>query len=214
MTMGEHRQQQSTTVPALGPQGGSLLYAGRPFSLAELQAMAIDGLVVNIFGPAYVAAGEPVTSVHRALAAHAALPQPIRHKVVLGRLTAAWVYGCSPPGRKVTVLLDHRYRATSQGRHRSIHLHEVALGPLDTMSISGVQITSPLRTALDIAVYARDEDAVRILLALSADARLKCPLGYILQALQIRERMPGKNVALKRLTAALDLRQHQAGGNA
>jgi hypothetical protein len=212
MTMGEHRQQPSTTVPAPSSQGGGLLYAGQPFSLAELQAMAIDGLVVNIYGPAYVAAGEPVTSVHRALAAHAALPQPIRHKVVLGRLTAAWVYGCSPPGNKITVLLDHRYRATSQGRHRSIHLHEVALGPLDTLNISGVQITSPLRTALDIAVYARDEDAVRILLALSSDPRLKCPLGYIRQALQIRERMPGKNVALRRLAAALDLRKQQAGG--
>ncbi|NMR31738.1 hypothetical protein [Crystallibacter degradans] len=59
MTMGEQRQQPSTTITAPGSQGG-VLYAGRPFSLAELQAMAIDGLVVNIYGLIGI---EGVTSV-------------------------------------------------------------------------------------------------------------------------------------------------------
>jgi hypothetical protein len=183
--------------------GPRLLLPGRPFSGNELRAMALDGLLVNVLEAGYIGSTEAVTPAHRALAAAAVLPAGFRRKVVLGRLTAAWVYGCAPPEAKVTVLLDHRYRATSQGRCRSVRIHEVSLGASDTVGMAGVPVTSPLRTALDLAVHAPDEDAVPALLALSSIPALKCPLGYIRQTLQLRPRMPGKAKALERINSAL-----------
>jgi AbiEi antitoxin C-terminal domain len=190
--------------------GSRLLLPGLPFSRNELRAMELDGLLVNVFAAGFVGATETITPAHRALAAAALLPRGISRKVVLGRLTAAWVYGCAEPAPKVTVLMDHRYRATSQGRNRSVNIHEVSLGTSDTVSMAGVQVTSPLRTALDIAVHAADDEAVPALLALSAVPALKCPLGYVRQTLQLRQRMPGKAKALDRVSAALE----QRGGKA
>ncbi|EMY35736.1 hypothetical protein D477_002773 [Arthrobacter crystallopoietes BAB-32] len=183
---------------------------GRPFSGNELRAMELDGLLVNVLEGGYVGAMDTVTPAHRALAAAALVPEGFRHKVALGRMTAAWVYGCAEPAEKIAVLLDHRYRATSQGRCRAIHIHEVMLGPSDTVSMAGVAVTSPLRTALDIAVHAPEEDAVPALLALSSAPALKCPLGYVRQALQSRDRLPGKARALERIAAALAARAGEA----
>lgn len=193
----------ASPATAPGPLRPSLLLPGRPFSGNELRAMELDGLLVHVFETGYIGSTEPITPAHRALAAAAVLPAGFRRKVVLGRLTAAWVYGCAPPEPKVTVLLDHRYRATSQGRCRAVRIHEVALGSADTVGMAGVPVTSPLRTALDVAVHAPDEDAVPALLALSSVPALKCPLGYIRQTLQLRPRMPGKAKALERVNSAL-----------
>ncbi|MFD1212446.1 type IV toxin-antitoxin system AbiEi family antitoxin [Arthrobacter sp. GCM10027362] len=180
-----------------------VLQPGRVHTHNELRAMRLDGLVEHVFGPAYVAAGEPVTAGHRAQAARAALPEQIRGKVVIGRLTAAWVYGCAPPPQKVSVLLDHRFRTTSQGRCRTAAIHEVSLGPFDTAVVAGVPVTTAQRTALDIALHAPEEAAVPALLALSADRDLDCPLRYIRQALLAKSRLPGKRQALARIERVL-----------
>ncbi|NKX54080.1 type IV toxin-antitoxin system AbiEi family antitoxin [Arthrobacter mobilis] len=180
-----------------------VLRPGRMHTLNELRAMRLEGLVENIYGPAYVRAGDPVTAAHRALAAQAALPGQIRAKVVIGRLSAAWIYSCAPAPQKVAVLLDHRFRTTSQGRCRTVAIHEVSLGPLDTTTMGRVPVTAPLRTALDIALHAAEEPAVQALRALAADSSLECPLDYIRQALQARSRLPGKRQALERIERVL-----------
>ncbi|MCG2624624.1 hypothetical protein LVY72_22300 [Arthrobacter sp. I2-34] len=192
-------------VPARSAAAGAspVLLPGRLHTHNELRAMRLDGLVESVYGPAYLPAGRRVAAAHRALAARAALPEPIRGKVVIGRLSAAWIYGCAPPPDKVTVLLDHRFRTTSQGRCRSAAVHEVTLGPLDATSVAGVAVTTALRTALDIALYVPEESAVPALLSLAADHRLHCPLDYIRQALQARSRLPGKRQALERIERVL-----------
>jgi hypothetical protein len=191
------RSAGDTGVPTV------VLQPGRLHTHNELRAMRLDGLVENVYGPAYVPAGRTVTAAHRALAARAALPEQLRGKVVIGRLSAAWVYGCAGPPDKVAGLLDHRFRTTSQGRCRSAAIHEVTLGPLDAITVAGVPVTTALRTALDIALYVPEEAAVPALVSLAADAQLACPLDYIRQALLARSRLPGKRQALERIERVL-----------
>jgi hypothetical protein len=64
-------------------------------------------------------------------------------------------------------------------------------------------VTTALRTALDVALHAPEEDAVQALHALSAEPRLGCPLEYIRQALLARSRLPGKQQALARVERVL-----------
>jgi hypothetical protein len=118
-------------------------------------------------------------------------------------MSAAWIYGCAPPPTTVSALLDHRYRTTSQGRCRAASIHEVSLGPLDTTTVAGVPVTTALRTALDIALHAPEEEAVPALLALAADAALGCPPDYIRQVLLARIRLPGRRQALARIERVL-----------
>jgi len=191
--------------PACSPGADppALLQPGRLHTHNELRAMRLDGLVQHVYGPAYLPAGRAASADHRALAARAALPAQLRGKVVIGRLSAAWIYGCAPPPEKVAGLLDHRFRTTSQGRCRSAAIHEVTLGPLDATTIAGVPVTTVLRTALDVALYVPEEAAVPALLSLAADTGLACPLDYIRQALLARSRLPGKRQALERIERVL-----------
>lgn len=165
--------------------------------------MRLEGLLVNVYGPGFALLWEPVTPRHRAAAAYFSLPGHVRRKVVLGRMTAAWVYGCAPAPQKLSVLLDHRHRTTSQGRYRLALIHEVALGPLDTVTIGGVPVSTPLRTALDVALHAPDQEAAPVLRALAGASGLGCQLDAVRQAVEARPRLPGKSRALQRLDAAM-----------
>ncbi|WP_169303933.1 type IV toxin-antitoxin system AbiEi family antitoxin [Arthrobacter sp. CAU 1506] len=180
-----------------------VLRPGHPFSRSELECMRLDGLLVNVYGPGFALPWDQVTPRHRAAAAFFSLPEQVRRKVVLGRLTAAWVYGCAPEPQKLSVLLDHRHRATSQGRYRLALIHEVTLGPLDTVTIGGVPVSTPLRTALDVALHAPEPDAVRVLCALAQAKSLGCRLDVIRQAIEAKPRLPGKARALERIDTAL-----------
>lgn len=186
-------------------QTPAVLRPGHPFSRSELECMRLDGLLVNVYGPGYVLPWDQITPRHRAAAAFYSLPEYLRRKVVLGRLTAAWIYGCAPAPQKLTVLLDHRRRTTSQGRYRPALIHEVTLGPLDTVTIGGVPVSTPLRTALDVALHAPDAAAVRVLTALADAKGLDCPLDTIRQAVIARPRLPGKSRALERLDTAMGI---------
>lgn len=198
-------------LPEVTSTGGALFSAGGIFSAAELQAMELDGLLRRVYADTYVRWDIEPDPVCRALAAAHCIPVRLRPRIMLGRLSAAWVYGCAPPPRKLELLIDHRRRTTALPPFSGSVLHEVQLGPADGMDIAGLAVTTPLRTAMDIALHARPEEAVRTLLALAADPVLRCPLGYITSALRAGGRLPGKSAALARLAQAMD---PDAGGTA
>jgi len=81
-------------------------------------------------------------------------------------------------------------------------MHQVSLGPFDVNLVGGVPVTTPLRTALDIAVHGEDRDAVAILRAIGRDRELDCPLRLVEAALLNASRVPGKTRALSRVRAA------------
>ena len=104
-----------------------------------------------------------VSAQLRARAAANAVPAPVRQRVVAGRMTAAWIYGCAEEPDKLALLVDAKRRISSLRSTRGCTLHEVRLGPFDVVSMGGLMVSSPLRTAVDIALHV---DAHRALPAL------------------------------------------------
>lgn len=182
--------------------GGALFHAGDIFTSAELQAMRLDGLVSLVFGDSYLRSDFREDAATRSQAAARSVPRSIRPRVALGRSCAAWIYGCAPPPALISLVTDHRRRTTALPPFTPAVMHQVALGPFDVNMVGGVSVTTPLRTALDIAVHGEDHDAVAILQAIGRAPELDCPLRLVEAALVNTSRVPGKTRALTRLRSA------------
>ncbi|MGW9412458.1 type IV toxin-antitoxin system AbiEi family antitoxin [Arthrobacter cupressi] len=191
-----------TATPTLTEPGLPLqeLYSpGDVFSHAELQSMAFDGVLQPLYGESFTAPGESVTPRLRARAAGLVVPEHIRQKVVAGRMTAAWIYGCGNAPERLSLLVDAKHRISSLRSTRGCILHEVRLGPLDVMSIGGLLVTSPLRTAVDVALHVEAERAVPALQALLDRADLGIRLRLLVLAVEATPRVPHKKAALAKL---------------
>lgn len=189
-------------VPVVTSTGGALFHAGEVFTSAELQAMRLEGLVRLVIGDSYLRSDFSEDPAARSRSAARSVPRSLRSRVALGRTCAAWVYGCAPPPGLISLVTDHRRRTTALPPFTPAVMHQVALGPFDVNLVGGVSVTTPLRTALDIAVHGEDRDALDILRAIGRAPELDCPLRLVEAALVNTPRVPGKTRALTRLRMA------------
>ncbi|MGZ4663041.1 MAG: hypothetical protein ACXVYB_17365, partial [Arthrobacter sp.] len=146
--------------PATPPPQAELYSPGPIFSWPELQAMAADGVLTQLYQSGYALPGTALTPQLRARAASFAVPPAIRRRVVAGRMTAAWIYGCAPEPDRLALLVDANRRISSLRTTRGCTLHEVKLGPFDVVSLGSLMVSSPLRTAVDVALHVDAERAV------------------------------------------------------
>ncbi|WP_157359058.1 hypothetical protein [Arthrobacter sp. Soil782] len=188
---------------AINSTGGVLFHGGSLFSSVELQAMRMDGLMAHVCGESYVRTDQPSTPAIRAQSAINTVPRSLHARVALARQSAAWVYGCSPAPSVVSLVTDHRRRTTALPAFCDAVMHQVTLGPCDLSTIGGVPVTSPLRTALDVAIHGQDSWAVETLKSIAAAPGLRCPLHLVILSLESSVRVPGKARALSRLREAL-----------
>jgi hypothetical protein len=112
--------------------------------LAERCAVRLDGDGF-VLGDGIIAADEPDGPVQRAASVAA---DARRYGLVLGGWTAAWVHGATDRLRRP---LDLQTDSAGGARTKLLPVREVALGPRDVSELGGVSVTSPLRTALDLA---------------------------------------------------------------
>ena len=182
------------------PPGVRLFLPGAPFSAAELAGMRRDGLLRYVYAGAYAEAHLLPGPAERAAAATWRLSDALKARAVLGRMSAAWVYGCADaPGRAV-LLADRSRRSTWMP---GAALHEVRLGPADVVTLGTARVTSPLRTALDLAYHEPSARTVPALALLGTDPDLACPLGHVLAVVLARRRAPGREHALRCLRLAM-----------
>jgi hypothetical protein len=182
-----------------GPPFQELYSPNDVFSHAELQSMAFDGVLQPLFGESFTAPGVSATPRLRARAAGLMVPENIRQKVVAGRMTAAWIFGCGNVPERLSLLVDAKHRVSSLRSTRGCILHEVRLGPLDVVSIGGLLVTSPLRTAVDVALHVEAERAVPALQTLLDKAELGIRLRLLVLAVEATPRVPHKKAALAKL---------------
>ena len=176
------------------------LYApGRPFAWQELQALAADGVLARFHHHGYALPGAQVSPQLRARAVAAAVPMAVRQRVVAGRMTAAWIYGCAGEPDRLALLVDAKRRVSSLRNTRGCTLHEVKLGPFDVVSLGGLMVSSPLRTALDIALHVEAERAVPTLENLLARPQGDVRLRLLVLAIEASPRVPYKKGALEKL---------------
>ncbi|MGA7204788.1 MAG: hypothetical protein WBX27_09180 [Specibacter sp.] len=176
-----------------------LLAPGGPFTLAELSAMRLDGVLAPVFADTFRPVNEPETAALRAAALVYQVPPGLAGRAALGWLSAAWVYGCAPPPPTITLLIGRDHRSTVLPSFSGCVLHEVLLDPFDVEQLGGAFVTGALRTAVDVALHVQAKQAVPVLLDIAATPGLNCPLGRVRGALAASSHLPGKFRALELL---------------
>ena len=176
-----------------------MLLAGGPFTAVELQAMEADGVLRRSVGGAYVPALAADGPELRARTVAVLLPERVRARTVAGRLTAAWVYGCAPAPETPVMLVESSHRISGLRSSSRLLVHEVSFGPFDVIELGGLQVTAPLRTAVDLAVHGEDLRAVPALRRMLAQPGLGLTLGLVARALEALPRQPHKERARRTL---------------
>jgi hypothetical protein len=164
--------------------------------------MAADGVLTQLHQHGYTVPGVEASPQLRARAAAHAVPPGIRQRVVAGRMTAAWIYGCAREPDRMALLVDAKRRISSLRATRGCTLHEVRLGPFDVVSLGGLMVSSPLRTALDIALHVDPERAVPALRQLLERPELDVRVRLLILAVEATPRLPHKKAALEKLALA------------
>lgn len=166
--------------------------------LAEQQAMRLDGELYRL-ADGYVSIAVPDGPAVRAAAALSQRPA----RLIAARATAAWIWGAlSAPPRRGEYLVDlaARWRPVPA---EGIDVVESVIHAGDAVRIAGVSVTSPLRTAIDLARF-RSEFA-------SVDATAVAALAFVggftlAEAIATMDRgrnLSGKQLAASRLRQAL-----------
>ncbi len=121
----------------------------------ELRCACIDGELVAV-GDGWSPLDEPVGARHRATAAALLVPG----RAIAERMTAAWIFGVAPEPRQHQFCVDAAFRTHVPPSSR-IRLREVSCPDADTLRVGDVRVTTPLRTALDLARHGgTDEPAL------------------------------------------------------
>ena len=186
---------------ALPPRFPELYTPDMPFALPELQSLARDGLLDRLYHRGYTLPGAGASPQLRARAAAGAVPSSVRQRVVAGRMTAAWIYGCAEEPDRLALLVDAKRRVSSLRNTRGCTLHEVKLGPFDVVSLGGLMVSSPLRTALDVALHVDAGRAIPALENLLARPQKDVRLRLLILAIEATPRVPHKRAALEKLAA-------------
>ncbi|WP_223916707.1 type IV toxin-antitoxin system AbiEi family antitoxin [Arthrobacter sp. NicSoilC12] len=117
-------------------------------------------MLTQLYQRGYLPPGSHASPQLRARAAALVVAPAIRQRVVAGRMTAAWIYGCATEPDRLALLVDANRRISSLRSVRGCTFHEVRLGPFDVVSMGGLMVSSPLRTAVDVAMHVDAERAV------------------------------------------------------
>ncbi|MGO4385265.1 hypothetical protein [Specibacter sp. RAF43] len=118
-----------------------VLVPGDGFTLPELHAMRLDGVLARVYGQAFRPVNTPETPGLRAAALAAELPPALANRAAIGRMAAAWVYGCAPPPPRIALLVSSRHRSTAAPPFSGCAVHEVALDPLDVLRLGGALVS-------------------------------------------------------------------------
>jgi hypothetical protein len=176
----------------------ALFLPGQTFAAAELAAMALEGIVREVLPRTYAPARAPDSPQLRAAAAGLLAGRRLRAGAV-GRLSAAWVHGCCPAPHRLEVLVPRFHRLPAHTDPLPVQLSEARLGAEDIVRIGGVPVTSPRRTAVDVALSAPEAEALAVLARLLGSPELGCTGRAVLDLLEDQARRPGKLRARERI---------------
>ncbi|MFP5346499.1 MAG: hypothetical protein ACLGIA_05685 [Actinomycetes bacterium] len=139
-------------VPADAP-----LLPGGGWPVHVLEVMRSEGLVEHLGAGIYLPADADVAPATRALAFVPLVPA----WAVLGLEAAAWVHGGPRPSPPFVVLTG--LPVGSRTLPEAVRVKESSLHPDDATTVAGLRVTSPARTAADLARWGTGEAARRSL---------------------------------------------------
>ncbi len=116
-------------------------------SLAELHGARLDGQLFQV-ADSWCMVDEIDGCGTRAVAASQLVPP----RAIAEQLTAAWIYGVAPEPRRHQFCVLIGARTTALWSPRA-HVREIVRTPENIQTISGIRVTTQLRTAVDLARY-------------------------------------------------------------
>jgi hypothetical protein len=171
-----------------------LVLSARDLPLPELLAASLDGELFRV-GGAFAPLDEIVGPAHRA---HAILDTaPARY--IAEQHSAAWVWGAiemPPRTHEFCVNIGARVTGSPARRH---HVREVVIEQREIAAVGDVSVTTPLRTALDLARFSEHfgEGEARATLGLMRLAGFT--IDDCLTELNGRRNLPNKRQAVDRI---------------
>ena len=168
------------------------------FPTPELTALVLDGEAFRV--DQCIA---PVDTVPGPVLRAAALVAELPPRLIAEQHTAAWVWGIvsDPPQRhEVCADITARIRPTLGSR---LCVREVVVLHEDVTLIAGLTLTTPMRTAIDLARFVDDwnDDEARIVRGLLALGQ--CDILDCARAMNRKRNLPNKRLALERLSGCL-----------
>ena len=172
----------------------SPVLTARDLPLAELHAARLDGELYAI-DSCFCPIDEPELPMVRAASIVYQWPE----RIIAEQRSAAWVYGALafPPARhELCADLSARARPTNA---RNALIREVVIDASEIVRIGELDVTSPLRTVLDLARFSGVFGALELRVCRELMALGGFNLSECLEALGARRNLPGKRQALQRL---------------
>lgn len=186
--------------PAPAHPAAQVIQVNDPFTLNELQALRLRGSLREMLPGAYISAAYPESPVTRAQVAAAVAGEQYLPGRALCKRTAAWIYGCSAMPRELDIVVPRYHRPCAPGSGMVLKLSEGILDEDQICTVGGIAVTSPLRTAMDIAFNLELSDSMPVLAAINASPRLRCDYAQMLAAITAQVRRPGRRRALGAVT--------------
>jgi hypothetical protein len=121
-----------------------------PAEAAEAGRLCSAGLIRRVVADAFVAADVPDSPTLRARAAALVLPERLAAAGgIVGFASAAWVHaGWHPEGSPGSLDVMAAERVSPV---RGVRIRQVGVSPEDVVTLEGLSLTSPARTAADLA---------------------------------------------------------------
>ena len=168
---------------------------------AELHAALLDGDLVRV-GGAFCTIDTIIGAEHRA----ASVAAEVTSRAIAELHTAAWIYGLLPDvPRRLFLCVDATSGFRPQSTARQV-FQEVVIEDGDVISVGGLAVTTPLRTALDLArmcgASSATEELIRELSVLDRGFTFADCCAWI----ERRKNLPYKHQALAVLASAFDER--------
>jgi hypothetical protein len=176
------------------PQRLPSVLTGSDLPEAELRAALLDGEVYRV-GSSFTPIDEVESARHRARALLGGLSE----RVIAEQRSAAWIWGAldaAPDPHQVCVTVGAR---VGHARPPWLEIREVVIDPAELAAVDGLLLTTPLRTAVDLARFSAGfgEGEERMLVRLLELGRIT--VGDCLDELDRRRNLPNKRQAVRRL---------------
>jgi hypothetical protein len=177
------------------PQRLPIVLTTLDLPLAELAAARLDGELYSV-GLGFAPVDEIESPQHRARALRVGRGS----RLIAEQLSAAWVWGARsviPTRLEYCVATGARVTHSSAGW---LSIREVVINDSEIVDLDGMLVTSPLRTAIDVARWSEhfehdDARVIRALMQLGGFGLSDC-----LTRLDSRKSLPNKNRAIDRLS--------------
>lgn len=172
---------------------------GPVLSRSDLPAPELGALVLDGEGYRVGDCVAPVDEIMGPLVRAASLCAELPPRLIAEQHSAAWIWGAQlDRPRRYEVCADIAARVRPTGG-ALLQVREVVLLHGDAVELAGLRVTTPMRTAIDLARFVeewntREADTVRALLGLAGRSVIDCA-----RVMNRRRNLPNKRIALRRL---------------